>query len=339
MDKSYFIAEIGVNHGGSIDLALEMLTNAKVAGADAVKFQTYDATKLAAESSPAYWDLEKEPTNSQRKLFKKFECKELNFYLPIIEECKKLDLDFLTTCFDIDLVDLFDPFLNSYKISSSDITNRILINKIISKGKPIILSCGASSFSEIKSTVEFIRGKSNVPLNLLHCVLNYPCSPENANISVISSLQKEFSDTCQGFGYSCHVPMPEGLNCCLNALSLGSKIIEKHFTSSRLRTGNDHYHAMTAEDLFEFRKQEEFLIKIMGDGMPQLQIQDSARKNARRSLYASKDISCGEIVSSKNLIALRPLKGISAEDVESIYGKKFIKPKQKGEAIFKEDLI
>ena len=237
MKKSYFIAEIGVNHGGSIDLAMEMITNAKLAGADAVKFQTYDATKLAAESSPAYWDLDKEPTTSQRKLFKKFECKELNFYLPIIEECKKLDLEFLTTCFDIELVDLFDPFLNAYKISSSDITNRILINKIISKGKPIILSCGASSFSEIKSTIEFIRGKSNLPLNLLHCVLNYPCSPENANISVISSLQKEFSDKCQGFGYSCHVPMPEGLNCCLNALTLGSNIIEKHFTISRLRSG------------------------------------------------------------------------------------------------------
>tara|TARA_B100000989_G_C19504168_1_gene455661 strand:+ start:483 stop:1505 length:1023 start_codon:yes stop_codon:yes gene_type:complete len=339
MRKSYFIAEIGVNHSGSIDLALEMVTNAKLAGASAVKFQTYDSHKLAAEKSPSYWDLNKEPTNSQRDLFKKFECTDLSFYLPIIKECKRLDIDFLTTCFDIDLVDIFDPYLKTYKISSSDLTNRILIQKIVSKNKPIILSCGASSYEEIQNAVSFINASFSSDLSLLHCVLNYPCSPENANIKMISSLKNRFKNNCKSFGYSCHVPMPEGLDCCLYAFSLGASIIEKHFTNSRLRVGNDHYHAMTAEDLKNFRDKEAYLIKIMGKGEPQLGIQNAARNNARRSLYASKDLKIGDIFSSNNIIALRPLKGISAEKVEIVYGKKINKNKLKGEPIYSEDII
>ena len=163
-----------------------MINNAKIAGASAVKFQTYDSSKLS-KFSPAYWDLKKEPITSQRELFKKFECNSLSFYLPLIKECEKLEIDFLTTCFDVDLVDVFDNYLNIYKISSSDLTNKILIKKIIDKKKPIILSCGASSFEEIENTVVFIRERTNVKLTLLHCVLNYACSYNNANIKMVHS--------------------------------------------------------------------------------------------------------------------------------------------------------
>ena len=258
--------------------------------------------------------------------------------MPLIKECQKLKIDFLTTCFDVDLVDIFDDYLNTYKISSSDLTNKILIKKIIDKKKPIILSCGASSFKEIENTVIFIRDQTNVKLSLLHCVLNYPCSYPNANIKMVKSLKDRFSKYCDSVGYSCHVPMPYGLDCCIQALSLGATIIEKHFTNSRLRSGNDHYHAMTAEDLLKFREREEYIIKIIGTGLPQLDIQDSARKNARRSLYLSSDIKIGEIVSPSNIIALRPLKGISADQIELVFGKRFLKNKKKGDALFMEDI-
>ena len=185
----FFIAEIGVNHEGSINLALDMVRNAKLAGADAVKFQTYKSSSLAAANSPSYWDLDSEPCTSQRDLFNKHECFEFKFYEPIIKLCQELDIVFLTTCFDKDLVDIFDPFLSLYKISSSDLTNYELIYHICKKNKPIILSCGASTLDEIRETCSFIRSNNNQQLTLLHCVLNYPCPPENANLKMIRTLQ------------------------------------------------------------------------------------------------------------------------------------------------------
>ena len=284
----FFIAEIGVNHEGSIDLALDMVKNAKLAGADAVKFQTYRSSSLAAAESPSYWDLNSEPCSSQRELFNKHECHELSFYEPIINLCQDLDILFLTTCFDKNLVDVFDPFLKLYKISSSDLTNYELIYHICKKNKPIILSCGASTIEEISETCNFIRANTSQKLTLLHCVLNYPCPPENANLKMIQTLQG--LSIADAVGYSCHVPMPFANDCLNTAVSLGASVIEKHFTQSRLRTGNDHYHAFTAEDLFLFRKKELKLSRYLGSGKPDIDSQAKAVTNARRSLYYTKAI-------------------------------------------------
>ena len=158
-----------------------MVKNAKLAGADAVKFQTYKSSSLAAANSPSYWDLSSEPCASQRELFDKHECFSLDFYLPIIKACSDLGIVFSTTCFDRELVDIFDPFLEFYKISSSDLTNYQLIDHIAKKGKPIILSCGASEVSEITDTVSFIRSRTSQKL-LYFIKINYPCLPENANL-------------------------------------------------------------------------------------------------------------------------------------------------------------
>ncbi len=339
MKPCYLIAEIGVNHNGNLDIAIEMVNNAKLAGANAVKFQTYNSSTLVADNSPVYWDQTKEPAKSQKELFKQHECTDISFYLPIIEECERIGIQFLTTCFDTELVSKFDKYLEFYKISSSDLTNRMLISRILKTKKPIIMSCGASSIKEIDNAVSFIKDTSiNSKLSLLHCVLNYPCDPSNANISVIESLISRYKNDCEEFGYSCHVPMPEGIDCCLAAITKGATIIEKHFTTSRIKTGNDHYHAMTTEDMHSFRQQETKLIQILGNGEPNLEIQESARNNARRSIYALNDIKMGDIIDKDNLIALRPIKGIAAEDLDIIIGKKFNKNKKKGEPIYQEDI-
>ena len=119
---------------------------------------------------------------------------------------------------------------------------------------------------------------------------------------------------------------------------MGASAIEKHFTTSRIKSGNDHYHAMTTEDMHNFRQQETKLINILGNGEPNLKIQDSARNNARRSIYALNDINKGDIVNKDNLITLRPVKGIAAEDLEGVIGKILIKSKKKGEPIYKNDI-
>ena len=315
----FFIAEIGVNHEGSIDIALDMVKNAKLAGANAVKFQTYRSSSLAASVSPSYWDLNSEPCSSQRELFNKHECYELSFYEPIIRLCQELDILFLTTCFDNSLVDKFDPYLSFYKISSSDLTNYELIYHICKKNKPILLSCGASTLEEIQETCRFIRSNNNQELTLLHCVLNYPCDPENANINMIKTLQE--LQVADKVGYSCHVPMPYALECLNSAVSLGATVIEKHFTQSRLRSGNDHYHALTAEDLLVFRKNELALTRHLGSGLPDINAQSKAVTNARRSLYYTRSLKKGHAIDPSDITSLRPTYEVPATMYFDVIGK------------------
>lgn len=325
---TFFIAEIGVNHEGSLDIALDMVRNAKLAGANAVKFQTYKSSSLAAVKSPSYWDLESEPCSSQRELFNKHECYQMSFYEPIIKLCREIDILFLTTCFDKQLVDVFDPYLEFFKISSSDITNYDLIYHICKKNKPIVLSCGASSIEEIKSTTQFIRSNTSQHLTLLHCILNYPCPPENANLRMIHTL-KQLS-IADAVGYSCHVPMPDAVECLNLAVSLGASVIEKHFTQSRLRQGNDHYHALTAEDLQEFREKERSVLTMLGSGKPELEKQSLAVANARRSIYYTKELKKGHVIEEKDIICLRPVSEVPASDYFVVLGNTLLVDVQDG---------
>jgi len=336
MKPTFFIAEIGVNHCGSIDLAADLITLAKLAGANAVKFQTYKASTLAAVSSPSYWDLDSEPISSQRELFAKHECYDINFYEPLIELCKNLDIQFMTTCFDEELVDMFDPFLQQYKISSSDLTNFKLIDKICRKGKPVLLSCGASTLSEISATVDFISSYASVSLTLMHCVLNYPCHLSNANLSMISTLRSSFPTL--PIGYSCHVPLPDALPCLTTAVALGATVIEKHFTASVLKKGNDHYHSITPDTLHLFRQQESDLVSSLGTSTPDLSCQSLSIKNARRSLYYSSDLPLGHVLTYSDLVPLRPQSHISADQFFVLLGSKLLKPVTAGQAAHPSDL-
>ena len=335
--QAQVIAEIGVNHEGSVDLAVEMVRNAALAGATAVKFQTYRAETLAAKDSPSYWDLKSEPTNSQRELFKKHECVLDEFYSVMLETCAKYNIEFMTSCFDAELLDKYEPYMQRIKISSSDLTNFSLIRKAVSFNKPLIISTGASSLSEIKQTVDFVRsnGGSELHISLLHCVLNYPCKPENANLGMISTLIDNFAqDDRIKIGYSCHVAVPEGIDCMLTAKVLGAQLIEKHFTTCRLKNGNDHYHAMTAEDLVLYRKREREILQLIGTGSPDLDVQNQARINARRGIYASRELNPGDILKPSDIQTLRPLgEGISAQHYYDILGKKIVIAKNKGELI------
>lgn len=335
MERVFFIAEIGVNHEGNPGTALQLCRAAHAAGASAVKFQTYKAESLAAQDSPAYWDLTCEPTATQIDLFRRHECPEIDFYMPSIEFCQQNDLEFMTTLFDTDLVDIYDPFLKRFKISSSDFTNTPLIDKIISKKKPVIVSCGACSIPEIQHFVNYFYERGGEDLTLLHCVLNYPTNPENANLSVISTLSSHFAYPTK-VGYSCHVPMPFGLKSCLSAKLLGASIIEKHFTFSRMLSGNDHYHAFTSEDLSEFRREEKEISDLCGTGIPDLSIQQSAIANARRGLYTTKDLVPGHVIKVEDLIPLRPANAFLPSDISELCGKIVVAYVPKGAAISPE---
>ena len=250
INRPYVIAEAGVNHEGNIELAKRLIDEASAGGAHAIKFQTYKAHLLAAEDSPSYWDLTKEPTKNQRELFKKYDNFDKKEYEQLKQECDKRGIEFLSTPFDTNAADFLNDLMPVFKISSSDITNLPFIKYMCSFGKPIILSTGASDISEISQVVELIDEMGN-PLSLLHCVLNYPTLDENANLGMILDQKKKFPKAIPG--YSDHT-MPGTMEVLKIATLLGAIILEKHFTFDKSLPGNDHYHAMDKDDLKFFSK-------------------------------------------------------------------------------------
>ena len=159
-NKPYIIAEIGVNHECSIKKAKKLILLSKKGGADAAKFQTYKASKLAMINSKAYWNTKKEKTKSQYELFSKFDKFDYKDYVNLARYCKTIKIDFLSTPFDTDAVDMLSPLVSAFKISSSDITNYPLIKKISNTKKPVIISTGASTLEEIKNTVRILKKKN-----------------------------------------------------------------------------------------------------------------------------------------------------------------------------------
>lgn len=317
--KPFIIAEAGVNHEGSMQIAKRLIEEACEGGADAIKFQTYKANTIASKNSPAYWDTTKEPISSQYELF----CKHDKFWKKEMEElkshCDKVGIEFLSTPFDIESAKFLNDLMDVFKISSSDITNKPFIEFICNFKKPIILSTGASFLYEIQESVSWIERAGN-DLALLHCVLNYPTPDENANLGMILGLKRAFPDKI--IGYSDHT-LPKDMQVCKNAILLGATIIEKHFTHDKTLTGNDHYHAMDKNDLTKFKKEIEETFKILGKfEVSALDDEKLARDNARRSLVASKDIKKGDIIKRDDLTFKRPASGISPKFIDDIVGRR-----------------
>ena len=317
--KPFIIAEAGVNHEGSMQIAKRLIEEACEGGADAIKFQTYKANTIASKNSPAYWDTTKEPISSQYELF----CKHDKFWKKEMEElksyCDKVGIEFLSTPFDIESAKFLNDLMDVFKISSSDMTNKPFIEFICNFKKPIILSTGASFLYEIQESIGWIERAGNT-LALLHCVLNYPTPDENANLGMILGLKRAFPDKI--IGYSDHT-LPKDMQVCKDAILLGATIIEKHFTHDKTLTGNDHYHAMDKNDLTKFKKDIEETFKILGKfEVSALDNEKLARDNARRSLVASKDIKKGDIIKRDDLTFKRPASGISPKFIDDIVGRR-----------------
>lgn len=316
----YIIAEIGVNHGGSIDIAKQLIEEAAASGAHAVKFQTYKAERIASRHSPAYWDQSKEPTSSQFELFKKYDSFGEKEYVELAGHSARHRVDFLSTPFDLDAVDFLDPLVPAFKIASADITNVPLLRKVGRTGKPVVLSTGGSTLAEIGNAVELLRGAGCADLALLHCMLNYPTPPERAQLMQIQVLKRIFAD-CP-IGYSDHVAPDETISALEAATLLGASILEKHFTHDKTLPGNDHYHAMDRHDLERFVSKLKTYRVLVGVGVKALRYEEIARKHARRSIVAARRIERGEVFSEDNLIAKRPGHGISPLCWDEIVGRK-----------------
>lgn len=313
----YIIAEAGVNHEGSIEMAQRMICEAAEAGADAIKFQTYRAETLASKNSPAYWDTTEEKCTSQYELFKKHDSFWKKEFEQLKKHCDKVGITFLSTPFDAESAIFLNDLMDVYKISSSDITNMPFIKFICGFGKPIILSTGAAWLHEIAEAVEWVEQSGN-PLALLHCVLNYPTKDENAALGMIPALIRTFP--AHVIGYSDHT-LPADMQILETATLLGAKILEKHFTYDKKLPGNDHYHAMDMHDLKRFYDRIRKIIASVGPfEIRALPDEEPARKNARRSLVAARPIAAGQRITGADLTWKRPAHGISPKYIDEVIG-------------------
>jgi len=315
--RPYIIAEAGVNHEGSMELAKRLIEEAKEGGADAIKFQTYKAETIASKDSPSYWDLNKEPTDSQYQLFKKYDRFWKNEFEVLKRHCDTVGIEFISTPFDVKSAHFLNDLMDVFKISSSDLNNKPFIEILCSYGKPIILSTGAAYLWEIEQAAGWIEANGNA-LALLHCVLNYPTDDANANLAMILDLRRKFPDSL--IGYSDHT-LPKDMKTLEVATLLGARIIEKHFTHDKSLPGNDHYHAMDKDDLMHFNARLDKLFPLLGGYCKQpLASEEISRQNARRSLVAARLIPAGKKAEPQDITWKRPGRGIDPRDYDRLIG-------------------
>lgn len=318
----YIIAEIGVNHEGSLDQAFRLIDLAKMGGANAAKFQSYKASSLASINSPSYWDRNKESTESQFELFQKYDSFDASDYSALASHCRDIGIDFVSTPFDDDSIDFLDPMMSFYKIASADLTNTPFLRRIAAKGKPVLLSTGASTLAEIDVALKVLKSNGCEDVGLLHCILNYPTDAENAHLGMIEGLRRAYPNLV--IGYSDHTMPDQNMLPLLTAYLKGAVILEKHFTHDKTLPGNDHYHAMDVDDLKRLVNLFKRTHELLGNSVHKEPIANEslAIKNARRSIVAKCNLSKGDVIKADDLTYKRPGFGISPIHWDEVIGRR-----------------
>ncbi len=314
---TFIIAEAGVNHKGSLDLARQMVWEAAGAGADAIKFQSYKAETLVTRWGPRYWE-DDEPSGTQFAIFKRSDVFGEVEFAALCEECVRAGIIFLSTPFDLRFVDALDALgMPAFKIASADLTNLPLLRHVARKGKPVIMSVGASTLSEIRASVEAMRAEGSDEIILLHCTLSYPTPDAEANLLRIPELEREFPGI--PIGFSDHTIPEQCVIVPTAAVALGAQVIEKHFTLRRTWPGDDHYLSVNPEQLATLVRNVRIVEKALGSpDLRVLETEGKARQYARRSIVSKRRIPEGAVLSGDMLIMKRPGTGISPMEIDTV---------------------
>ncbi len=327
-NNTIIIAEAGVNHNGSIPIAKKLIEIASKAGADFVKFQTFDVDQLILKNTEtaAYQKRNLKKNISQYSMLRKYQLSETS-HRELINFSKKKGIKFLSTAFDEKSLNLLKKYKLDYiKIPSGEITNYLLLKKISRLKQKILLSTGMASYQEIKQALKVLR-KRKKDLIILHCTSDYPANLKDLNLNYIKRLKQ----LGYGIGYSDH---SSSVITPSIAVALGCKVIEKHFTLSKNLKGPDHKASLEPKELSQ-------MISFVRDTEKMLGFKDklitkSEKKTkllVRKSLVAMNDIKKGEIFSYKNITAKRPGKGISPFKIKKFLGKKSFKNFKKDQFI------
>jgi len=318
------IAEAGVNHNGNFDYAMKLIEVAADAKANFIKFQTFSAENLVSKSAKKAFYQTKNLKNSdsdfQYEMLKKLEMP-YDWYPKLIDYCKKFKIGFLSTPFDCEGVDFLDSLeIPLFKVSSGDLTNKMLLKHLKTKNKPIILSTGMSYLEEIKSSVDIILndGYKKTNLTILHCNTEYPTPYEDVNLNAMLDIRDKLDIDV---GYSDHTL---GIEVPIAAVALGAKVIEKHITIDKTLNGPDHSASIEPYELKAMVKSIRNIEKsISGDGHKKPSKSEIKNLNiARKSIHINKHLKKDHKISVNDIIMKRPGDGISPMDYEMVIGKK-----------------
>ena len=318
------IAEAGVNHNGDIKVAHKLIDAAVNAGADIVKFQTFNANNLASESAPKaeYQKLLTSENESQKLMLQNLELTNENFY-ELIKHCEDVNIEFLTSAFDLESLSLIERFnLKRFKIPSGEINNYPYLRKVGDMRRPIILSTGMSELVEIRNAINVLGkfGTEKKDLTILHCTTEYPAPYIDINLSAMKTISETFD---VNIGYSDH---SKGIEVSIAAVALGAKVIEKHITLDNNMKGPDHKASLEPNLFKDMTKCIRNIEISLGDGFKKPS--KSEIKNltvARKSIIAKKNIKTGDIFTEENLTTKRPGNGLDPMNWEKIIGS--ISPK------------
>lgn len=334
MNHTIIIAEAGVNHNGSIELAKQLVDKAVEAGVDYIKFQTFKAAKLVTKTAKKAEYQQRNiggTDDNQYMMLKKLELSEVAHNI-LIDYCQKKGIKFFSTAFDVDSIEYLHSIgIKLWKIPSGEVTNYPFLKKIASYNEKTILSTGMCDMVDVRAAVEALykNGLSKENLILLHCNTEYPTPFEDVNLKAMDALRKEFGVEV---GYSDHT---KGIEVPIAAVALDATVIEKHFTLDRNMEGPDHKASLEPVELKAMVSAIRNIEKAVGgDGTKH--ISDSERKNiaiARKSIIAAKDIKKGELLTEENLTVKRPGTGLSPMRWEEVIGTKAIRN------FYEEDLI
>lgn len=329
MHKVLIIAEAGVNHNGSLDIAKKLVDVAYECGADIVKFQTSKLDSLVSKYAPMaeYQKRNIGVEETQKSMLKKLT---LSFddFVELARYCKQVGITFLSTPFDIESVHFLNNMQEVWKVPSGEITNYPYLVEVAKTGKKIILSTGMAEMEEIEAAVKLLKDNSAGEITILHCTTEYPTPVEDVNLNVMKKLKGKFN--CP-IGYSDHT---QGIEVDLAAVALGATVIEKHFTLDRNMPGPDHKASLEPQEL-----------KAMVDGIRKIELalgRDEKKplpeelKNrdvARKSIVAKRRIEAGEILSTENITTKRPGTGINPMMWPDVLGTKAVRAFEEDELI------
>lgn len=340
MKKTVIIAEAGVNHNGDLERAKELIKVAANAGADFVKFQTFKADKIVSkEAKKASYQNKNinDGDDSQYNMLKKLEMPD-EWYPELLALCKKENIKFLSTGFDNESIDFLNELpIELFKIPSGELTNKLYLQHIATKKKPVVLSTGMADIKEIRDAVEVLvnAGLDKTNLAILHCNTEYPTPMEDVNLKAMLHIQQELGVE---IGYSDHTL---GIEVPIAAVALGAKVIEKHFTLNRNLPGPDHKASLEPDELVAMVKAiRNIEMAIAGNGIKEPSPSEKENKKVvRKSIHTNKPLTKGHILKEEDLIALRPGDGLSPMNDSQVVGKEIVRDLTQFHKISKTDLL